>query len=67
MNPDTGEIKQLDDDEKKRPQFYFRIDNLPNPNCKHCLGRGYIGRNEIGHVIPCRCVGKVSAVDNRGK
>lgn len=29
----------------------------PKPSCKHCHGRGYIGRHaESGEPIPCRCI-----------
>lgn len=31
--------------------------NDPQPNCKHCHGRGYIGiRHDSGDPIPCRCI-----------
>lgn len=31
--------------------------NDPKPNCKHCHGRGYIGRNAITkEPIPCKCI-----------
>jgi len=29
----------------------------PTPGCKHCLGRGYIGRNADSKApIPCSCI-----------
>jgi len=36
----------------------FGIENLPNPNCKWCYGRGYVGkrRTDLRPVL-CRCVG----------
>lgn len=29
----------------------------PKPNCKHCYGRGYIGKySETGEPIACKCI-----------
>ena len=28
----------------------------PKPNCKHCHGRGWIGRRLSGDPIPCPCI-----------
>lgn len=31
--------------------------NDPNPNCKKCYGRGYLGRKaDTGEPIPCTCI-----------
>lgn len=31
--------------------------NDPKPNCKHCHGRGWVGRNaETKEPIPCTCI-----------
>lgn len=31
--------------------------NDPKPNCKHCHGRGYLGRNALTREpIPCKCI-----------
>lgn len=31
--------------------------NDPNPNCKKCHGRGYLGRKaDTGEPIPCTCI-----------
>lgn len=68
MNPDTGEISIVEEQESPvvQPDFYFGIEKLPNPKCKKCFGRGYIGRDILtDHVIPCKCVGTVVCVDNR--
>jgi len=25
-------------------------------SCKKCYGRGYVGKNDRGKLVPCRCV-----------
>lgn len=38
----------------------------PNPSCKHCNGRGYVGVYENnGEPIPCRCI--MPKMDRRSK
>ena len=35
----------------------FVIDKEPKPNCKHCYGRGYTGKDiKTGRVTPCGCL-----------
>jgi len=34
-----------------------QVVNDPNPNCKHCQGRGYVGRDASSKApIPCQCI-----------
>ena len=30
--------------------------NDPNPNCRHCYGRGYTGKRKTGEPIACVCI-----------
>jgi len=30
--------------------------SLAKKNCKHCFGRGWIGHNQKGNKVVCRCV-----------
>ncbi len=35
---------------------WIPLDQLPDPNCKHCHGRGHTGRNLVTNkYVPCRC------------
>ncbi len=40
-----------------------RLPRRPQVGCKHCLGRGYLGRRflgkgkPLGHYVPCPCTG----------
>jgi len=42
----------------------FKVDyqkwnfKLAKKNCKHCFGRGWIGHNQKGDKVVCRCVAK---------
>ncbi len=42
------------------------IKDHPEPTCKHCYGRGYIGRYAAtGEPIACKCIYKSIAKDDR--
>ena len=67
MNPETGEIRKFKDTEtlKKTQESRVRkgfkplieLDKEPDPNCKECFGRGWIGKDvDTEEVIPCKCV-----------
>ena len=48
---------------KRMAQTLGQTINDPNPNCKKCYGRGYIGRdNESKAPIPCLCLYEKSQV-----
>jgi hypothetical protein len=54
MDLDTGNIRELPEGEQPKATE-AQVDNLPNKNCKVCLGRGYITKILRYHV-PCGCV-----------
>ena len=62
MNPKTGEIKELNTDEEALEAMkdgWIKLDKRPNPGCRHCHGRGHLGKNlSTNTYIPCRCVKK---------
>lgn len=61
MHEDTGEIKEIEKLTAKQlaSRKWKELDKKPNPSCKRCYGRGYIGRDVItDRVIECRCVKK---------
>ena len=64
MNSDTGEIKQQTKEEwvelfnqnPSKKENWFKINKLPDDDCKACEGNGYIGFFPNSKVIPCPCV-----------
>jgi len=61
MNVETGEIKEVAEltPEEVASKMWKEIGHRPNPGCKRCHGRGYIGRNiTTNTVVICRCVKK---------
>lgn len=50
--------KPPDDFEKQVNLGYIvEIRRLPKPSCKHCYGRGHVGKNiETSLYVPCSCV-----------
>jgi hypothetical protein len=60
MNTETGEIKEFESEEMMKKFFgdgqWIALEKLPEPNCKHCYGRGYSGYNTTERkYLPCRC------------
>ena len=61
MNLETGEIHQTNTllqwkELKDRVMNLEELANLPNPDCKDCSGKGWIGRSKItGLYIVCDC------------
>lgn len=61
MDVKTGEIKAIDElsDEELLRGRWEELGKRPNPGCKRCHGRGWIGRDVVtGNVIQCKCVKK---------
>ncbi len=61
MNVETGEIKEADKItlEEIVSDKWKELGMRPNPGCKKCHGRGYIGRNVLTNkIIMCQCVKK---------
>ncbi len=61
MNVETGEVKEIGEltPEEIASGKWKELGKRPNPGCKRCHGRGYIGRDVVsGNVIECRCVKK---------
>ncbi len=61
MHEETGEIRAIDKltPEQKSSGKWATIERRPNPGCKRCHGRGWIGKDvNTGKVIKCRCVKK---------
>lgn len=54
MNTETGEIRTLEPEESPLPDE-IQLDRTPNPGCKLCFGKGYLGRDSDGKLIPCGC------------
>jgi len=47
--------------------FQERAEEYTTPNCRHCYGRGYVGKKVgSGFVIPCKCVLKNYASKKEG-
>lgn len=61
MDLRTGEIINLTDEEyQKMPEetakHLLKLLGPPKKGCRHCLGRGHIGKDQQGLFVPCRCV-----------
>lgn len=58
MSPDTGEIREFQTlEEARKVGFTIPVKRRkPKDNCHRCYGRGYIGTNDEGCKVPCRCV-----------
>ena len=58
MHERTGEIRQFYDEALAKSQgFTVPVSRKPNPNCRKCYGRGYLGTGDTGMKVPCSCVG----------
>lgn len=61
MNVETGEIKETNEltPAEIASGRWKKLGKRPNPGCKRCHGRGYIGVDVVTKtVIECRCVKK---------
>lgn len=36
----------------------YKLENLADPNCKKCYGRGFVGYTEEGKRVLCKCASK---------
>jgi len=61
------DLKPIDVIKAVAKQMGQEIDD-PNPNCKHCYGRGYIGRDSATKApVPCSCIHASLSEDERQK
>ena len=61
MDKETGEIKDLNEltSEDIASKRWVELGKRPNPGCKKCHGRGWVGREITSNrVIICKCVKK---------
>ena len=63
MHVETGEVKEVNEltPEQLASGKWKELGKRPDPGCKKCYGRGYIGRDIVtNRVIECLCVKKRS-------
>jgi len=54
--PNTGSLSPMEIIKSAANAAGIKLQD-PNPNCKHCYGRGYIGVNQVnGEPIACNCI-----------
>lgn len=59
MDVDTGEVREISEltPEQLASGKWKELGQRPDPKCKKCYGRGYIGRDVVtNRVIECSCV-----------
>ena len=70
MDTETGKIKPMDEltPEQIASGRWIELGKRPKPGCKHCHGRGWIGRDIVTNkVIVCKCVKKRPERRRKGK